>query len=157
MDREARAANVARAGHTGAHRNQVRDRLHTFYAWCADANIEELHTLATTVKTWWPAIEAFIHTGITNARTEGINRLVKQLNRSACGFRNTVNSHRRIRVHCTRTARAAAATSRSLPLKVEEPDWMCSALDQSSAAGLYAAALKSAATQRLLTTSTHSV
>ena len=101
--------------HTGAHRHQIRDRLHTFYAWCADANIEELHTLATTVETWWPAIEAFIHTGITNARTEGINRLVKQVKRSACGFRNTVNSQRRIRFHCTRTARAAAATSRSLP------------------------------------------
>lgn len=100
---------------TGAHRNQIRDRLHTFYAWCANTSIEELHTLATTVETWWPAIEAFIHSGVTNARTEGINRLVKQVKRSACGFRNPANSQRRIRFHCTRTVRAAAATSRSLP------------------------------------------
>lgn len=100
---------------TGAHRDQIRERLYTFYAWCARTNIEELHTLATTIETWWPAIEAFIHSGITNARTEGINRLVKQVKRSACGFRNPLNSRRRIRFHCTRTARAATAASRSLP------------------------------------------
>jgi transposase len=103
---------LARAG---AHRDQIRERLYTFYAWCADTSIDELHTLATTVETWWPAIEAFIHSGVTNARTEGINRLVKQVKRSACGFRNPTNSRRRIRFHCTRTARAATAASRSLP------------------------------------------
>jgi transposase len=100
---------------TGAHRDEIRDRLHRFYAWCAGTQIAEVHTLAATVETWWPGIEAFIHTGITNARTEGVNRLVKQVKRSACGFRNTANSQRRIRFHCTRAARAATATSRSLP------------------------------------------
>jgi transposase len=102
---------------TGAHRDQIRQRLYTFYAWCADTDIDELHTLAATVETWWPAIEVFIHNGITNARTEGVNRLVKQVKRSACGFRNPTNSRRRIRFHCTRTARAAAAASRSLPVQ----------------------------------------
>jgi transposase len=100
---------------TRAHRDQIRQRLFTFYAWCADTSIDELHTLATTVETWWPAIEAFLHSGVTNARTEGVNRLVKQVKRSACGFRNPADSRRRIRFHCTRTARAATAASRSLP------------------------------------------
>ena len=100
---------------TGAHRDQIRQRLFTFYAWCAESNIDELHTLATTVETWWPAIEAFIDSGITNARTEGINRLIKQVKRSACGFRNPTNGHRRIRFHCTRTARTATAATRSSP------------------------------------------
>ena len=100
---------------TGASRDQIGARLYTFYDWCARADIDELSTLASTVETWWPAIEAFIDTGITNARTEGINRLLKQVKRSACGFRNTDNSHRRIRFHCTRTHRAATAASRSLP------------------------------------------
>lgn len=100
---------------TGAHSDEVRRRLFVFYAWCADTDIDELHTLAGTIETWWPAIEAFIGSGVTNARTEGINRLVKQVKRSACGFRNTLNSQRRIRFHCTRTARAATAASRSLP------------------------------------------
>jgi transposase len=100
---------------TGAHRNQIRQRLYAFYHWCATADIDELSALAGTVETWWPAIEAFIDSGVTNARTEGINRLVKQVKRSACGFRNPANGHRRIRFHCTRKHRAATAASRSSP------------------------------------------
>lgn len=100
---------------TGASRFEIAARLHTFYAWCARADIDELTTLATTVETWWPAILAFLNTGITNARTEGLNRLVKQSKRSACGYRNPANGHRRIRLLCTRTHRAATATSRTLP------------------------------------------
>ncbi len=103
---------------TDAHRDQIRHRLDVFYQWCADADLDELNTLAGTVETWWPAIEAFLATGITNARTEGINRLVKQTKRSACGFRNVANSHRRIRLNCTRTHRAATAASRSVPAQV---------------------------------------
>jgi hypothetical protein len=57
---------------------------------------------------WWPEINAFLRTGITNARTEGYNRLVKSVNRSACGFRNRENSARRIRFHGTRRQRVAA-------------------------------------------------
>jgi transposase len=86
-------------------RQQIARRLYRFYTWCAATDIDELHTLATTVETWWPAIEAVIHTGITNARTEGVNRLVKQVKRSACGFRTVANQHRRVRFHCTRNHR----------------------------------------------------
>ncbi len=50
-------------------------------------------------------------TGITNAGTEGYNRLAKQVKRVACGFRNRSNSARRIRFHCTRKQRAATKTS----------------------------------------------
>lgn len=100
---------------TDADRHEISRRLHAFYLWCANADIDELTTLATTVEAWWPAIEAFLDTGITNAKTEGLNRLVKQVKRSACGFRNTTHQHRRVRFHCTRTHREANKTSRSLP------------------------------------------
>jgi transposase len=100
---------------TDASRDQLAARLDKFYRWCAYSDLPELHTLAATVETWWPAINAFLTTGITNARTEGINRLIKQTKRSACGFRNPTNGHRRIRFHCTRTQRAATAASRTLP------------------------------------------
>ncbi|ASX00399.1 hypothetical protein CKJ58_11025 [Mycobacterium intracellulare subsp. chimaera] len=89
----------------------TRHRLHRFLSWCIDSQIPELLTLATTIDTWWPEINAFIATGITNARTEGYNRLVKQVKRAACGFRNRENSARRIRFHCTRKQRAATQTS----------------------------------------------
>jgi len=95
---------------------EIRTRLYRFYSWCADADIPELTRLATTIETWWPAILAFLHTGLTNARTEGLNRLVKQVKRVACGFRNTENSRRRIRFHCTRAQRASIGfTTAQLP------------------------------------------
>lgn len=107
--------NLLALARTGASKSDVAARLHSFYSWCAGSDIDELSTLATTVETWWPAILAFLHTGITNARTEGLNRLVKQSKRSACGYRNSANGHRRIRLICTRNHRAATATSRTLP------------------------------------------
>lgn len=94
----------------GGDAHLTRHRLHRFLAWCIDSQIPELLALAGTVDTWWPEINAFIATGITNARTEGYNRLVKQVKRAACGFRNPTNSARRIRFHCTRKQRAATRT-----------------------------------------------
>jgi transposase len=79
----------------GGHPSEIRDRLYAFYRWCADAQIPELTTLAETIETWWPAIEVFLTTGLTNARTEGTNRLIKQVKRAACGFRNRDNYRRR--------------------------------------------------------------
>ena len=61
----------------------TRHRLHRFLSWCSDSQIPELLTLAATVDQWWPEINAFMQTGITNARTEGYNRLVKQVKRVA--------------------------------------------------------------------------
>lgn len=95
---------------------EIRTRLYRFYNWCAQTKIPEVHRLAATIETWWPAILAFLHTGLTNARTEGYNRLVKQVKRVACGFRNTENSRRRIRFHCTRAQRASTRfTTTHLP------------------------------------------
>ena len=88
----------------------TRHRLHRFLAWCVDSEIPEFVALAKTVDAWWPEIHAFVRTGIINTRTEGYNRLVKQVKRVGCGYRNPDNSARRIRFHCTRRQRAIAAT-----------------------------------------------
>ena len=104
-------ATAARGGHPG----EIRTRLHAFYQWCADAQIPELATLAETIETWWPAIEVFLATGLTNARTEGTNRLIKQVKRAACGFRNRDNYRRRVRLHCTRRTRRLSARNPTVP------------------------------------------
>jgi Transposase len=75
----------------------------------ADADIPEATTLAQTIETWWPAVLAFLTTQITNAKTEGTNRLAKDVARRACGFRNPDNHQRRVRLHCTRHARRPTA------------------------------------------------
>ena len=78
-----------------------------FAAWCAlFATIPEILTLAETVETWWPEIEAFLRLNITNARTEGSNRIIKQIKSVGCGFANQANYERRILAYAT--ARDAA-------------------------------------------------
>jgi transposase len=104
-------ATAARGGHPG----EIRDRLYAFYRWCADAQIPELTTLAETIETWWSAIEVFLRTGLTNARTEGTNRLIKQVKRAACGFRNRDNYRRRVLLHCTRRTRRLSARNPTVP------------------------------------------
>ncbi len=73
-----------------------------FGAWCAlFANVPEIVTLAETIDTWWPEIEAFLRLNITNARTEGSNRTIKQIKRVGCGFANQTNYERRILAYAT--------------------------------------------------------
>jgi len=90
-------------------RETVGRRLWAFYSWCADTDVPELHTLAATIEAWWPAVEVFLSTGITNARTEGTNRLVKQVKRAACGFRHRGNYPTRPPLLGPRSIRSFAA------------------------------------------------
>jgi transposase len=109
---------------TGAHRHDLSHRLYRFYTWRANADIPEITRLAHTVEDWWPEIEAFCRTGITNAKTEGINRLIKDVGRRACGFRNPDNQQRRVRYFCTRQSRGAQPDPRRCPVKFEEPSYL---------------------------------
>ncbi|MEV8634577.1 ISL3 family transposase [Streptosporangium sp. NPDC051023] len=71
-----------------APRSVISQRLFRFLCWCADSGVPELVTLAQTIDAWWPETLAFITTGVTNARTEGTNRLINDAARVAFGFRN---------------------------------------------------------------------
>ncbi len=84
---------TVRDRHTAAH------RLFRFYDACATTDMPETTRLAMTIQTWWPHIESFLMTGVTNARTEGYNRVIKQLKRVGCGYRNQANYERRIVLH----------------------------------------------------------
>jgi transposase len=95
---------------TGASRHRISQRLWVFYRWCADIDIPELRRLGGTIEVWWPQIEAFIRTGVTNAASEGVNRLIKLEARNAFGFRNPVNQ--RLRSRC---ASIRAASLRAKP------------------------------------------
>jgi len=84
-------------------RGQILDALCQFYTRCGESGLPELERLAITVQTWWPEILAFIQTGITNAGSEGTNRVIKTVARDAYGFRNPVNQ--RLRTRCATTRR----------------------------------------------------
>ena len=92
----------------------VRGRLFTFYDWCAQHDdIPELVTLARTISRWEDEIVCAVLTGVTNARSESLNRLAKLEARMAYSFRNPANQRRRVRIACTRgTRRSRAVTPR---------------------------------------------
>ncbi|WP_369126874.1 transposase [Amycolatopsis vastitatis] len=61
-------------------------RLSRFYERCGASGLPELERLAGTVSAWWPEILTFIDTGITNAGSEGTNRVIKTV---ACDAYNS--------------------------------------------------------------------
>jgi transposase len=90
--------------------SRIRRRLADFYEAAIDAHLPEATKLAKTVQTWWPAIRIALTERVSNARTEGFNRIIKQVKRAGCGYRNMINYQRRILTHIavTRPQRSAA-------------------------------------------------
>jgi len=98
---------------------QVRDRLFSFYDWCAQHDdIPELVSLARTISRWEDEIIAAVITGITNATAESLNRLAKLEARLAYGFRNPLNQRRRVRISCTRGHRRRSRTATSIRTRI---------------------------------------
>jgi transposase len=103
----------------------VRDRLASFYHWCAQHDdIGELVTLARTISRWEDEIVCAVLTGVTNARSESLNRIAKLEARMAYSFRNPANQRRRVRTACTRNARRPRAVTprRSRLVTGRQPD-----------------------------------
>jgi transposase len=88
--------------------SQVRDKLASFYLWCAGhQHIPEIKTLAATIGKWQqPVIDAVL-TSYSNAKAEAHNRTAKMVARTARGFANPRNQARRVRMATTRAARHA--------------------------------------------------
>jgi transposase len=91
----------------------VRDKLASFYLWCADHDhIPEIATLARTIDKWQQPVTDAVLTGYSNAKAEAHNRTAKLVARNARGFANPGNQARRVRMATTRTARQARRTAR---------------------------------------------
>ena len=61
-------------------------RLADFYDAALDAQLPEAARLARTIETFWPAILVALTHGVSNARTEGFNRIIKQVSGSAAAI-----------------------------------------------------------------------
>ncbi|WP_405684021.1 ISL3 family transposase [Streptomyces sp. NBC_00057] len=95
--------------HVTPNHSAISTARHRFFAHVADrAHLPELVTLAETVEQWWDGIETYLTTGITNAASEGNNRLIKLEARNAFGFRNRANQRLRSRCATTRRSRREA-------------------------------------------------
>lgn len=96
---------TAKHAHTTPDRSAISAARYRFQAFCADRPyLPELVTLAETVDQWWDGIENYVKTGITNAASEGNNRVIKLEARKAYGFRN--RESQRLRSRCATTRRA---------------------------------------------------
>jgi transposase len=86
----------------------VRDKLASFYLWCADHHdIPEVKSLAETISKWQQPIIDAVLTGYSNVKAEAHNRTAKMVARTARGFANPGNQARRVRMATTRAARQA--------------------------------------------------
>jgi transposase len=90
--------------------SKIRWRLADFYDATIDAAMPETTRLAKTIEAWWPAVLVALTHQVSNARTEGFNRVIKQTKRVGCGYRSMANYQRRILSHIavTRPQRSAA-------------------------------------------------
>jgi transposase len=99
----------------GGLRYEISTALYEFYAFCAACSVPEIGKLAETISTWQEPMILAIETGLSNARSEGYNRIVKHVGRIAFGFRTPENQRRRVRWACTRQSRRAPSRTRLRP------------------------------------------
>lgn len=78
---------------------RIRRRLADIYEAAIDAQLPEATRLARTIDTWWPAVLVALTHNVSNARTEGFNRIIKQVKCVGCGYRNMINYQRRVLSH----------------------------------------------------------
>ena len=64
----------------------AKARLHN---WVGLADTAETDRLWATLNTWWPAVEVFITSRVTNARTEAANTTIKHIKRTGRGTATT--------------------------------------------------------------------
>jgi transposase len=98
----------------GGLRYEITAALYAFYAFCAACSVPEIGKLAETISAWQEPMILAIETGLSNARSEGYNRIVKHVGRIAFGFRTPENQRRRVRWACTCQSRRAPSSSRQL-------------------------------------------
>lgn len=79
----------------------ARDALADFYDVATAADIPEADPLARNIRRWEDAVLAYYRSdGLSNARTEAINGLMKKVKRVGHGFRNLRNYRLRLLLHC---------------------------------------------------------
>lgn len=83
------------------------------------ADMPETWKLWHTINAWWPEIETFIETRVTNARTEAANTSIKQIKRTGRGYRN--HDHYQARI----LLRSARQTRRRSPLNQQATTFNC--------------------------------
>ena len=76
------------------------------------------HSAGSDNRDLWPAVVVALTHDVSNVRTEGFNRVIKETNRVACGYRSMANCQRRILSHIAVTrSQGSAAWTGTDPLR----------------------------------------
>ncbi len=90
-----------RAVYRAVDERSAGDELADFYDVAKAADIPEADRLARTIRRWEDAVLAYYRSdGLSNARTEAVNGLMKKVKRVGHGFRNLRNYRLRLLLHC---------------------------------------------------------
>jgi transposase len=100
---------------TAVDRAHAHRMLIWWYCWVADHPVTELVRLATTISQWQEEFLAYFDERVTNGRTEGRNRTIKDVKRVGYGYRSTPNYTLKCRY------RALRLTSWTKPAKQPQP------------------------------------
>jgi len=92
---------------------------HNLARWVAAADTPETDRLWATLTLWWPAIDVFITSRVTNARTEAANTAIKHIKRTGRGYRNNTHYQTRILLRSAHRARQHRLTSQGTTLNNE--------------------------------------
>jgi transposase len=111
--RDLLALRITRS-HTTPAPSAVREKWMSLLSWCADAShVPEIAAFARTLDAWSAEIINAVLLGVSNAGSEGINRVQKLDARAAFGYRNPENQRRRARIATRRSSqRSHTATNR---------------------------------------------
>ena len=74
----------------------VEDRKIFFERQVKAAAMKETDRLLATVNKWWPEIQTLLNTRVTTAKVEAANTMIKNIKRTARGFRSPINYQSRI-------------------------------------------------------------
>ena len=107
----------------GGLRYEISAALYAFYAFCAACAVPEIHKLAETIETWQGPMILAIETGLSNARSEGYNRIVKPRRPHRLWIQNTGQSTppSTVGMHPPITASAIQGQTIAPPLTLKSP------------------------------------
>ncbi len=114
----------------GGLRYEITAALYRFNAFRSACSVPGIVRLAETIETWQEPMILAIQAGLSNARSEGYNRIVKHVGRIAFGFRTPENQRRRVQWACTRHhGERHLEPDSCAPVISEEPDYRLFAVD----------------------------
>jgi transposase len=75
----------------GAQVNVARDKLHDWIGWAARSRLPPVRRVARTIKKHIEGIVAYVATGLSSARSEGLNGKIRTITRRSFGFHSATS------------------------------------------------------------------